>query len=258
MLYYTIRRIFWLIPVLIVVSMVTFALMHMAPGGPWDRETGNKPLPQKTIDRLNKAFNLDKPIEQQYLLYMAGAIRGDLGPSYQRPSTNVTDLLMQRFPYSARLGLQALVVALLIGIPLGAIAALRQNSWVDYVALFIATAGIAIPSFVLGIYLIIIFAVGLNIFPVAATNWNDPKAWVLPTIALCVAPAAYITRLMRPPILGVLNQDYIRPARAKGLRERFVVPRHVLKNAMIPVWTVLGPIAAGLITGSFIIETVFT
>lgn len=258
MLYYTIRRVFWLVPVLLVVSIVTFSLMHLAPGGPWDRETGNKPLPKKTIERLNAAFNLDKPLPQQYLLFLAGAVRGDLGPSYQRPSSNVTDLIFQRLPYSARLGVQALILALLLGIPLGAIAALRQNSWIDYAALFIATAGIAIPSFVLGIYLLIIFAVGLDLFPVAAANWDDWKAWVLPTVALSVGPAAYITRLMRSSILEVLHQDYIRTARAKGLRERVVVWRHVLKNAMIPVWTVLGPIAAGLVTGSFIIETVFT
>src|SRR6476620_5366609 len=114
MLYYTMRRIFWIIPVLIVVSIVTFGLMHMAPGGPWDRESSNKPLPAKTIARLNAAFNLDKPLPQQYLLYMAGAIRGDLGPSYQRPSSNVTELIFQRIPYSARLGAQALILALLI------------------------------------------------------------------------------------------------------------------------------------------------
>ena len=258
MIRYIIRRLLWLIPVLFVVSIVTFLLMHMAPGGPWDREPGNKPLPQRTIDRLNAQFNLDKPIYEQYALYMWGALHGDLGPSYQHPNQNVTDLILERLPFSGRLGLQALLLALVVGLPLGTIAALRQNSWVDYLALFFATIGIAVPSFILGIYLIIFLAVGMNLFPVAASNWDDWRAWVLPTIALGVAPAAYIARLTRSSMLEALRQDYVRTARAKGLAQRVVIVNHVLKNAMIPVWTVLGPITAGLVTGSFVIEQVFS
>jgi len=254
---YFIRRVLWLIPVLGVVSIVTFGVMHMAPGGPFDRE---KPLPQKTVDRLNAQFHLDKPLYEQYSLFMWGAVtRLDLGPSYQHPNQGVTDLIAERIPYTARLGLQALLLALLIGLPLGIIAALRQNSWVDYVSLFFATIGIAVPSFVLGIYMLMVFSVQLNLFPVAGGNWdNDWTPWVLPTIALAVTPAAYMARLTRSSMLEALRQDYVRTARAKGLAERVVVIRHTLKNAMIPVWTVLGPIAAGLVTGSFIIETVFS
>ena len=258
---YIIRRVLWLIPVLLVVSIVTFALMHTAPGGPWDRDSDQKPLPAHIIERLNKQFNLDKPVYEQYFLYLWGAVRGDLGPSYSQPGKNVGELIADRVPYSARLGLQALFLALLIGLPLGVIAALRQNTWIDYVALFLSTIGSAVPSFVLGIYLIIVFAVGLDLFPVAAQGeaaWRDPRAWVLPTIALAVGPAAYMARLTRSSILEILRQDYVRTARAKGLRENVVVLRHVLKNAMIPVWTVLGPITAGLITGSFVIEQVFS
>jgi oligopeptide transport system permease protein len=258
---YIIRRVLWLIPVLLVVSIVTFGLMHTAPGGPWDRDSDQKPLPAHIIERLNKQFNLDKPVYEQYFLYMWGAVRGDLGPSYSQPGKNVGELIADRVPYSARLGLQALFLALLIGLPLGVIAALRQNTWIDYVALFLSTIGSAVPSFVLGIYLIIVFAVGLDLFPVAAQGeaaWRDPRAWVLPTIALAVGPAAYMARLTRSSILEILRQDYVRTARAKGLRENVVVLRHVLKNAMIPVWTVLGPITAGLITGSFVIEQVFS
>lgn len=258
---YIIRRVLWLIPVLLVVSVVTFGLMHTAPGGPWDRESDQKPLPAHIIERLNKQFNLDKPVHEQYFLYMWGAVRGDLGPSYSQPGKNVGELIADRVPYSARLGLQALFLALLVGLPLGVIAALRQNTWIDYLALFLSTIGSAVPSFVLGIYLIIIFAVGFDLFPVAAQGeaaWRDPRAWVLPTIALAVGPAAYIARLTRSSILEILRQDYVRTARAKGLRENVVVVRHVLKNAMIPVWTVLGPITAGLITGSFVIEQVFS
>jgi oligopeptide transport system permease protein len=258
MIRYIVRRVLWLIPVLFVVSIVTFGLMHVAPGGPWDRDPSNKPLPQRTIDRLNREFHLDEPIWVQYVLYMKGAVTLDLGPSYQRPSSNVTDLIKEHLPYSARLGFQALFLALVVGIPLGTIAALRQNSWVDYLALFIATIGIAVPSFVLGIYLIIFLAVGLNLFPVAASNWDGWQPWVLPTVALAVGPAAYLARLTRSSMLEALRQDYVRTARAKGLGERVVVVRHMLKNAMIPVWTVLGPIAAGLVTGSFVIEQVFS
>ncbi len=258
MIRYIVRRVLWLIPVMFVVSLVTFALMHAAPGGPWDREAGSRQLPASTVRQLNAKFHLDEPVWKQYLLYMADAVRGDLGPTYQRPSITVNERLADGLPFSARLGIQALIFALLVGLPLGVIAALRQNSWVDYLALFFATVGIAVPSFVLGIYLIIFLAVGLDLFPVAASDWSDWRAWVLPTIALGVTPAAYMARLIRSSMLEALRQDYVRTARAKGLAERVVVISHVLKNAMIPVWTVLGPIAAGLVTGSFIIETVFS
>jgi oligopeptide transport system permease protein len=254
---YTIRRVFWLVPVLFVVSLLTFLLMHIAPGGPWDKDLGRQ-LPSNIVKRLERQFHLDKPLHEQYVLYMWGAVRGDLGPSYQHPTQNVTELIAERLPYSARLGLGALLLALLVGIPLGIIAGLRQNSWVDYLALFFATIGIAVPSFVLGIYMIIFLSVRLDWFPVAATDWEDWKPWVLPTVALSLGPAALIARLTRSSILEVLKQDYIRTARSKGLHQRVVVSRHVLRNAMIPVWTVIGPITAGLITGSFVIENVFS
>ena len=253
---YIIRRVFWLIPVLFVVSVVTFLLMHIAPAA---RGTAmGRQLPAATVKRLEAQFNLDKTLPEQYALYMWGALRGDLGPSYQFKNQNVTQLLADRIPYTARLGIGALLLALLVGIPLGVAAGLRQNSWVDYLALFFATIGIAVPSFVLGIYMIIFFSVALDWFPVAATDWTDWKPWVLPTIALAVGPAALIARLTRSSILEVLRQDYVRTARAKGLRARAVVVRHVLRNAMIPVWTILGPVAAGLVTGSFVIERVFS
>ena len=255
---YIIRRVLWLIPVLIVVSIITFSLMHIAPGGPWDRDPSQKPLPAKTIAQLEAHFHLNEPVWQQYLRYMAGALHGDLGVSYAKPQFNVTELIFDRLPFSARLGLQALFLALIIGIPLGVVAALRQNSWIDYLALFFTTVGSAVPSFILGIYLIVIFAVAFNLFPVAASDWSDWHAWVLPTIALSVTPMALMARLTRSSVLETMRQDYVRTARAKGLNERVVVVRHVLKNAMIPVWTVLGPITAGLVTGSFVIEQLFS
>lgn len=255
---YLIRRLLWIIPVIFVVSVVTFGLMHLAPGGPWDRDPSQKQLPARTVERLNRQFNLDKPVYQQYLLYMWGAVRGDLGPSYQRVGENVTSLIIERIPYSAKLGLMALLLAFVAGLTLGVTAALKHNTWIDYVALFFATAGTAIPSFVLGIYLIIFLAVGLNLFPVASTNWDDWHSWVLPVVSLSVGPMAYLARLTRSAMLEALTQDYVTTARAKGLSPRKVIIEHVLKNAMIPVWTVLGPIAAGLVTGSFVIETLFS
>jgi oligopeptide transport system permease protein len=241
------------------VSVITFALMHMAPGGPWDRESEvGPPLPDDTVQLLNAQFHLDKPLHEQYLLYMWGAMRGDLGPSYQQPEYNVTELILQRIPYSARLGLSALLLAVVVGMSLGIIAALRQNTWLDYIAIFFATIGTAIPSFVLGIFLIVFLAVGLDLFPVVATDWDGLRPWVLPTITLAVGPSAYLARLTRSSMLEVASQDYILTARAKGLKARRVVLSHMLKNAMIPIWTALGPIAARLVTGSFVVETVFS
>ena len=255
---YLVRRILWGILVLFAVSIITFSLMHIAPGGPWDRDSSNKPLPQRTIERLNAQFHLDLPWYQQYALYMWGAVRGDLGPSYQKPGQNVSDLLRDRLPYSLKLGVGAIILATLVGFPLGVIAAVKRNSWADYTALFFATIGTAVPNFVIGIYLIIIFAVGLHLFPVAATNWDDPRAWVLPIVTLALVPMAYIARLVRSSLIETLGQDYVRTARAKGLAPNKVVLKHALRNAMIPVWTVLGPITAGLVTGSFIVETLYS
>jgi oligopeptide transport system permease protein len=257
---YIIRRVFWLVPVLFTVSVITFGLMHSTPGGPFDRDSEQKQINPILYERLVQAYGLDKPIWQQYLIWAGNAIRLDLGPSYQYKDRNVTDLLRDQFPFSARLGLQAVLFAMIVGIPLGVIAALRQNSWIDYLALFIATIGIAVPSFVLALYLILLFSVTLGWAPVAPTaeQFNTQlTAWVLPTIALGIGAAAFLARMTRTSMLDAIRQDYVRTARAKGLASRVVVSRHVIKNAMIPVWTVIGPITAALITGSFIIERIF-
>jgi oligopeptide transport system permease protein len=256
---YVIRRVIIMIPVLIVVSVITFALMHLTPGGPFDQEEGRRQDPVMQA-RLAASFGMNQPLWQQYFTYIGNVLHGDLGPSFQFRDRNVSDLIRDRLPYSMRLGAQALIFAILVGVPLGIIAALRQNSWVDYLALFLATMGVAVPSFILSLYLILIFAGGLHMVPVAPTidQYNaDIGPWILPTIALGLPSAALMARLTRTSMLEVIRQDYIRTAKAKGLRNSVVIARHMVKNAMIPVWTVLGPLAAALITGSFIVERLF-
>ena len=257
---YIIRRTLAVIPVLIVVSIITFFLMHLAPGGPFDTESSKRQDP-RMLAILQSHYGLDKPLWEQYLIYMGGAVRLDLGPSLVlQKERNVTDILRDQFRYTAQLGVMALIFAMIIGLPLGVLAALRQNSWVDYVALTAATLGIAVPSFVLSIYLILLFAITLHMTDVAPTAeaYNTQfSAWILPTIALGLPNAAFLARLTRSAVVEVLRQDYVRTARAKGLQERVVILRHIIKNAMIPVWTVLGPLTAGLITGSFVVERIF-
>jgi oligopeptide transport system permease protein len=253
---YIIRRVLALVPVLFVVSLITFLLMHVAPGGPFEGQEGKRqdPYMQK---RMEEAFGLHKPLYEQYYIYMSNAVRLDFGPSFQQRGRNVTDILKEHFGYSIKLGLLALAFAICVGLPLGIIAALRQNSWVDYLSLLIATVGIAVPSFVLSLYLLLFFSTTLGWFDVLPTYDLELKPWILPTIALGLPSAALLARLARSSMVEVIRQDYVRTARAKGLRENVIVLRHIIKNAMIPVWTVLGPLTAGLITGSFVVERIF-
>jgi len=250
---YILRRLLWIIPVLLAISLITFTLMHLVPGGPWDRQ---KALAPAVVENLNKKYDLDKPVWLQYLIFLWNAAHGDLGISYTHQDRNVTELLMQGLPITATLGLLALLFALVVGISLGIIAAFKQNSWVDYVALFFATAGASTPNFVVGIILMIVLAVNLRLLP--TSGWGSPEKVIMPAIALGLLPAAFLARITRASMLEVLGQDYVRTARAKGLAERAVVVGHVLKNALIPVVTVAGPIAATLVVGSFIIENLFS
>lgn len=269
MLSFLIRRFALLVPVVFVISLLTFGSGHLAPGGPFDRAGLGRELPQPVIDNLNRQFHLDDPVWQQYLIYMGNFLRGDLGPSYQFRGESVSKLLFypsqpgapfweSRFGRSAELGLISFVIACVIGVPLGVLSAIRQNTWVDYLALVFATAGITIPSFIIGLFLMVLFGVDLHWFPVVTANYGDWHAWVLPSVTLSLALLAFLARLTRASMLESLRQDYIRTARAKGLRWRVVVLRHALRNSLIPVTTVLGPALAGLVTGSFIIEYVFS
>ena len=253
MIRFIIRRILWLVPVLLFVSLITFTLMHLTPGGPWDKE---KPVSAQVTANLNARYNLDKPAWQQYLLYMNGVLHGDLGPSYTYQDRSVTQIIIQGLPTTASLGALAALVAICLGVPLGVIAAQRQNSRLDYAALGFGTVFASVPSFVLGFVLIIVFALDLHLVP--TSGWGRPAQYVLPVLTLGLNQAALLTRITRASVLDVSRQDFMRTARAKGLHEYLLVQRHLLKNALIPVVTVMGPILAFLLIGSVIVETIFS
>jgi oligopeptide transport system permease protein len=284
MIEFIIRRALWLIPVVIVVAAVTFALMYRAPGGPWDRE---KPMPPVAIEQLNAKFGLDKPVwlntedlsesfsdgernpialadsllDTQFFSYMGKVFQGDLGPTYASQGTeSVQSVIAQKFPVSLRLGIVAVSFAVLVGIPLGVISALRQNTSIDYTCMLLSTIGIAVPTFVSGLILLIFMSQQLNVSPIRRPEeWHGifSTAYILPGIILGLGTTAYVTRLTRASVLEVKQQDFVRTARAKGLARTPITVRHILRNALLPVITILGPAAADLVTGSIIIETIF-
>jgi oligopeptide transport system permease protein len=251
---YLIRRVLWIIPVLFVVSMITFILMHSVPGGPWDRD---KRLSPGVIARIQAKYELDKPLHEQYVNWVVDFVHLDLGPSYRYPNRTVNDIVGDGLPTTVHLGIMAFIVAVGLGIPLGIFAALGHNRWPDYLATGISIIGIATPSFVLAIVLVVVFAVALNQFPATSNRWADWNTWVLPVIALAGYQIAQIARYTRASMLEVTRRDYVRTAHSKGLRNRAVVVKHMIRNALIPVVTILGPILAFLVTGSFIIESFF-
>ena len=254
MIRFVINRMLWTIPVLWLVATVTFVLMHAAPGGPWDARSAGKQLDPALAASFNRHYGLDKPLWQQYVIYLGNAAHFDFGTSYTQEGTSVVAVIMQGFPYSARIGVYALLLALATGIPIGIVAALKQNTVVDYAALLFATIGYSVPSFVLAIFLLVLFAITLPLVPVLFTDW---RSYILPSVVLGAGSAAFLTRLTRASMLEILRQDHVRTARAKGLKHRLVVLRHVVRNGLIPVITILGPALAGLITGTIIIENVF-
>jgi oligopeptide transport system permease protein len=246
------RRFLWIIPVLFTVSIITFFLMHAVPGGPWDRD---KRLPAATQERLNAKYGLDQPIIIQYVTWAGKFIQGDLGPSYRYTDRTVNEIVADGFWTTVQLGVMAFILSVIVGIPLGIFAALGHNRGPDYLSTSLSIVGIATPSFVLSILLIVFFAVQLGWFPTG--GWKGPQYWVLPTIALAGFPIAVIARYTRASMLEVTRKDYIRTAHSKGIRDQAVVSRHMIRNALIPVVTILGPTLAFLVTGSFIIERIF-
>ena len=249
---YIIRRIFWAAIILLILSLVTFTLMHMIPGGPFDRE---KKLPSEIIANLEAYYHLDEPFWKQYLNYLGGILHFDLGPSFTSRSRTVNDIIRQQAPISAQLGLFAFFIAVGLGIPLGILGALKQNTAIDYTCMWLAILGVSLPNMALGPFLIWIFGLKLGWLPIA--RWGGISHMILPAITLGTAYSAIIARLTRASMLQVIREDYIRTARAKGLSERIVMLHHALKNALIPVTTVLGPIFAIIITGSMIVEQIF-
>ncbi len=253
MLAYTVRRVFLMIPLLLAVATVTFFLMHGVEGGPFDND---RPISESTRARLNERYGLDKSLPEQYIRYLGNLATFDLGISFSNDRP-VRDIIGERFKISLQLGLTAFTMAVVLGLSLGIVSALYQNGMLDYIGVFFATVGAALPSFVLAPILVIVFSVNLHWFDVLGWELFNYKKMVLPTVALGTLSTAYVARITRASMLDVLRQDYIRTARAKGVKEYRVVMGHALKNALIPVLTVLGPILAGLVTGSFIIERAF-
>ena len=265
---YILGRLSALLFVLFVVSLITFSIMHSVPGGPFDED--KQPLPPAAKANIMRKYGLDKPYWQQYLNYMSHAVRGDFGISYQQPTSTVTELIASRWPLTAQVGLITLTIVFGLGTTLGVVAAYHQNSWIDNALTFFAMLGITMPNFVLANFLLITLAVRLDLFPLR--GWGDSGCllnpsfmktglfcsdWVMPVFAYSLAPMAVIARYTRASVVDVIRSDFVRTARAKGLNDRLVMTRHVLKNALIPIVTVGGPMIPDLMTGSIFIEATF-
>lgn len=292
---FLVRRILWMIPVLFFVTLITFIIMHSTPGGPWDVSPDSRTSDPALQAKLSRQYGLDLPwfintpaaqeamsqgqnplqvtqafFNAQFPVYMWKLLHGDLGPSYRFRGQQVNEIVFQppeegkpfyqsRFGTTFTLGVIAMAFALIVGFPLGLLAGLKQNTLWDNASLFLATMFYGIPNFVMGIFLILIFAVWLGIVKVIEMDqWANPRAWILPAITLGIPTAAYVARLTRSSIIETMRQDYVRTARAKGLADRVVVLRHIVRNALIPVVTFIGPALATLVTGSFIIESQFS
>jgi len=249
---YLLRRFLHGVAVLWVVVTLTFVLMRLAPGGPFDRE---RRLPPEVLANIAAKYHLDEPLTRQYGRYLKELIQGDLGPSYKYIDRNVNDIVLETFPVSATLGLLALLFALIFSLPVGLCAAYYHDSWADRWCMFLATLGISLPNFTLGAALIWLFSVQLGWLQPG--RWGEPSHLILPTLTLGAAPAAYLSYLTRASLLEALGEDFIRTARAKGLKESAVLFKHALRQSLIPILTVLGPLVAALVTGSFVVEYIF-
>jgi len=238
--------------VLWVVATLTFLLLRLAPGGPFDSE---RKLPPEVLANLEAKYHLDQPILNQYLRYLSGIARGDFGPSYKYLDRGVTRIIAETLPTSALLGGLAFAFAILSAFPVGLLAAYYRGSFIDRLCLLVATLGISLPNFILGALLI--WAVALQLGWLQAGRWDDWSSAILPTITLGAAPAAYLAALLRSSLIETFNEDFVRTARAKGLKESLVVMKHALAHSLIPILTVMGPLAAALLTGSFVVEYVF-
>ena len=252
MIKFILLRILQAIPTLFIIATLTFFMTRLAPGGPFDAE---KNIPEEIKEKLESHFGLEKPLHTQYFLYLGNLLQGDLGPSFKYMGWEVSELIAKAFPVSAQLGLFSLLIALVLGLPAGVVAALRKNSAYDYCLMITAMLGICLPTFVLGPLLILFFSSWLGWLP--PLGWYSFADMILPSLTLGLFYGAYIARLTRAGMLETLNQDYIRTARAKGAPPVRVILRHAIKGGLLPVVTFLGPAFAGLISGSFIIESIF-
>jgi oligopeptide transport system permease protein len=252
---YTLRRVLAALPTMLVVITVCYLLLHLTPGGPFDTE---RKVSAAVLANLQAKYHLDLPLWQQYLLYLQSLLQGDLGASFRYADWSVNDLVANALPVSAVIGGGSLLLSVFIGVALGIVAALRQNSVVDYLVMFIGNVGSAVPSFVMGPVLIIVFAIALKWLPAGGWSNFEPKFMVLPIALLTFINVSTIGRVMRGSLIEVMHSNFIRTARAKGLPTRVVVLRHALKPALLPVVTLLGPLAISSITSALVTETVFS
>ncbi|MBQ2701177.1 MAG: ABC transporter permease [Clostridia bacterium] len=249
---YLVKRLLMMIVTLFMIALLTFILMHVVPGGPFSME---KQVPKAVLEALNEKYHLNDPLWKQFLDYMGGLIRLDLGPSFKYQGKTVNDFINNGLPFSATLGGITLVFVLIASIPMGIVAALKNGKWQDMLLMALATIGVTIPSFVIATGLMYIFSFQLGWTPTYGVDtW---QGWILPSVALGGYSISFLARLMRSSLLEVMGQDYIRTARAKGISEGRVIVKHALRNALIPVVTVLGPTVANLLTGSFVIEKIY-
>lgn len=258
MIKYVGKRLFYALLTVLTLTVLTFFMMRALPGDPF---IGAKAIPEATMEALNRKYGLDKPVSEQLIMYISNAFKGDLGISikYNRP---VTDIIAQAFPYSFELGMRSLIFATIVGVLLGIIAAVKRGTKWDSLAMFFAIVGVSVPSFVIGSLLQYLLglklyqATGIKFFPI--TGWDSMSSKLIPSFALSFSSLATISRLMRTSMLDVLGQDYIKTAKSKGLSQKKIIWKHAVRNAIMPVITVLGPIAASVLTGAFVVENIFS
>jgi ABC-type dipeptide/oligopeptide/nickel transport system permease component len=249
---YLLKRVAMAVVTIWAIITITFLLMHSVPGNPFRSESK---MPKTVYENLLKKYGLDKPLSEQYVIYLGKIIRGDFGDSMKSKVETVNDMIRRGFPVSAQIGLQALLIALCFGPLLGVVAALNQNKWPDYMSMVIAILGISVPSFIMGTVFIQFIARNVSWIPVG--GWGEFRHSILPSVALAFLPMAQIARLMRSSMLEVLNQDYIKTAKSKGITRAAVVYKHAVRNAILPVVSILGTVASNLLVGSFVIEKIF-
>lgn len=253
---YILKRVLWLVPTLLAMSLITFLIMHATPGSPFMAQGNANDSNPAFEANLNAKYGLDKPLYVQYFRFLWSAIQGDFGNSYVFITRSVMNIVGSSLPISLQLGVMAFIFAIVGGMALGIMGALNQNRWPDYICTAVSTLAISLPSFVIAVLLVLIFALWLKLVPTG--GWDNPIEWILPTITLGLGPLAIISRYTRSSVLEVLHSDYVRTAHSKGLSNNRVLFRHVLKNSLSAVVTVAGPLFASIATGSFIIESMFS
>lgn len=251
---YIVKRLLLGIFTLFILATIVFFGMKAMPGSPFSRD--NKAIPAATMEALNKKYGLDKPVSEQYVVYMKNVIHGDFGVSISKKGQSVTEIIKTRLPVTAKLGVIAFVVSMLVGITLGVISALTNKQWINSLITILATIGVSVPGFLLAMLMMILLAVNLKLLPVVGLE--TPASYIMPVLALSFSPISTITRLTRSSLRDVMGSDFITLARSKGTKESMVVIKHGLKNALLPVITYAGPMFAGMITGSLVIETLFS